>query len=92
MGKMDQMEADIDRLRRQRQGFAQNLPPDVLGHYDFIRSHLKDAAVAPVMDGTCQICHMSLPPQQFIELRRCEELMNCPHCQRIIYWVGYNEP
>lgn len=43
-------------------------------------------AVAPVEKGICRVCHVSLPPQKFIELQKDQALMNCPHCQRFIYW------
>lgn len=82
---LDAMEKDIQKLAKDRKGLAAALPPEVLSQYDFIRSRLSDAAVAPVIGGTCQICHMRLTPQQSIELQRMEVLMNCPNCQRIIY-------
>ncbi len=87
---MEDMERQIAELTKERERYTKELPPQVLSRYNFIRSRLKHAPVAPVIDGTCQICHMSLPPQSFIELRRMEELMTCPSCQRIIYWVGYD--
>jgi len=34
---------------------------------------------------------MNLPPQKFIELQMDQELMTCPHCQRIIYFVPPDE-
>lgn len=89
-GSMEGMQAEIAELTKDRDKLAAKLQPAVLSRYNFIRSRLNDAAVAPVIDGTCQVCHMALPPQQFIELRRMEELMNCPSCQRIIYWVDYD--
>ena len=82
---LETMEKDIKKLTADRKKLASALPPDVLSQYDFIRSRLSDAAVAPVIGGTCQICHMRLTPQQAIELQRMEVLMNCPNCQRIIY-------
>ncbi|MBW2619392.1 MAG: hypothetical protein JRC92_11010 [Deltaproteobacteria bacterium] len=83
-------EADLARLRKERQAYEAAIPPETMSQYDFIRSRLKDAAVAPVIGGICQLCHMRLPPQQFIELRQLKGLMNCPSCQRIIYWAEYD--
>jgi hypothetical protein len=42
-------------------------------------------AVAGVMDAVCQVCRMNIPPQLFIELMRMQNILMCPHCQRIIY-------
>jgi len=83
-------EADLIRLREERQAYEAAIPPETMSQYEFIRSRIKDAAVAPVIGGICQLCHMRLPPQQFIELRQLKGLMNCPSCQRIIYWVEYD--
>lgn len=48
-------------------------------------------AVAPVEKGICRVCHVSLPPQKFIELQKDQALMNCPHCQRFIYWPQHEK-
>ena len=85
---IDKMNSDIKRLTKERTQNAAQIDPDLLGQYEFISKRLNEAAVAPVMDETCQICHMRLPPQQAIELRQMTRVMNCPNCQRIMYWAG----
>lgn len=82
--------ADLARLNKERQAHRQAIPPEIMRQYEFIRSRIRDAAVAPVIGGICQLCHMRLPPQQFIELKQLKNLMNCPSCQRIIYWAEYD--
>jgi uncharacterized protein len=42
-------------------------------------------AVAPVIKGICQGCHMALPPQLNNILARMESIETCPRCQRLIY-------
>jgi hypothetical protein len=42
-------------------------------------------AVAPVVKGTCQGCHVALPPQLNNVLARAETIETCPRCQRLIY-------
>ena len=44
-------------------------------------------AVAPVSDGSCGACNMRLPPQQFNELQRMDQMMSCPSCRRMMYWA-----
>ncbi len=85
---VDKMNSDIERLTKERAENAAKIAPELLGQYEFISKRLNEAAVAPVLDGTCQICHMRLTPQQSIELRQMTRMMNCPNCQRIIYWAG----
>ncbi|MGQ9922163.1 MAG: zinc ribbon domain-containing protein [Desulfobacca sp.] len=84
-------EAKITALQGQRQQIQQDIPPTLLKRYDFIREKRQGLAIAEVRQGVCQACHMNLPPQKFIELQMDLELMTCPHCQRIIYFVPQEE-
>jgi predicted nucleic acid-binding Zn-ribbon protein len=42
-------------------------------------------AVAPVVKGVCQGCHMALPPQLNNILARMESIEMCPRCGRLVY-------
>ena len=42
-------------------------------------------AVAPVVKGVCQGCHMTLPPQLNNILARMESIETCPRCGRLVY-------
>lgn len=42
-------------------------------------------AVAPVIKGVCQGCHMALPPQLNNILARMQSIEMCPRCGRIVY-------
>jgi hypothetical protein len=49
-------------------------------------------AVAPVIKGTCQGCHMALPPQLSNILARMQSIETCPRCGRLIYRKELLEP
>jgi predicted nucleic acid-binding Zn-ribbon protein len=49
-------------------------------------------AVAPVIKGTCQGCHMALPPQLNNILARMESIEMCPRCGRLVYRQELLEP
>ncbi|CAD7771580.1 C4-type zinc ribbon domain protein [Candidatus Methanoperedenaceae archaeon GB37] len=57
----------------------------------FIRKRRNGRAVVSVNDAVCEGCHMHIPPQNYNELLKCDKLMTCPSCQRIIYWKGLLE-
>jgi predicted nucleic acid-binding Zn-ribbon protein len=59
--------------------------------YDSL-STKKGYAVAPVVKGTCQGCHMTLPPQLNNILARLESIEMCPRCGRMIYRQELLEP
>jgi len=52
--------------------------------YDSLASK-KGYAIAPVVKGMCQGCHMKLPPQLNNILARLEGIETCPRCGRMIY-------
>jgi len=80
------LDQDLDDLRRERNRFCGTIEEVLLRRYDFLRRHKGGIAISPVTKGVCRACHMGIPPQQFNELIRCNELMQCPHCGRIMYW------
>ena len=49
-------------------------------------------AVAPVIKGVCQGCHMTLPPQLNNILARMESIETCPRCARLVYRKELLEP
>lgn len=78
-------------LEKQRLGLREGLPPALLKRYEFINRGRNGGAVAEVRRGVCMGCHMNILPQQFIDLQKGEEILQCPHCQRILYWLGEEE-
>ena len=66
---------------------AKTLPPQLYRRYDLIRQK-RGTAISQTNDGTCNSCHMALPPQLFHRLRREPILEQCPSCNRIIYFVA----
>ena len=88
------VEAETAKLREELAGLQKQctklhhgLPPHLLKRYDFIRQRRNGTAIAPVRDGVCMGCNMNILPQQFIDLQKGSEILQCPHCQRILYWV-----
>jgi hypothetical protein len=49
-------------------------------------------AVAPVVKGVCQGCHVALPPQLNNILARMESIETCPRCSRLVYRKELLEP
>lgn len=49
-------------------------------------SKKRGSAVAEVKDATCQLCHLKLRLQMFVELRHNEAIVQCPSCSRILYY------
>jgi uncharacterized protein len=59
--------------------------------YDTL-SQKRGYAVAPVVKGVCQGCHMALPPQLNNILARMISIETCPRCQRLVYRKDMIDP
>lgn len=83
------LKARLDRLESIRQMVRERVKPDLLKKTDFLFTKQAGIAVSAVENGVCNVCHMNIPPQKFIELQRDEDIMQCPHCHRFLYWSGH---
>jgi uncharacterized protein len=76
-------------LHTERAALVKEMSSAVYRRYELSRKARRGIAVSEVIDGRCSVCHMSLRPQFFQELRKGGEVMVCESCQRILY---YNPP
>jgi predicted nucleic acid-binding Zn-ribbon protein len=70
-------------LRRDRAALVGGVDAPMLQRYDRIAARRRPA-VAMADRGKCMGCHVSLPPQILLELRRGGGLHTCGNCQRIL--------
>jgi predicted nucleic acid-binding Zn-ribbon protein len=82
-----ELQAAIEKMAGERAALVSALPPDVLSRFEQVAKKRNGVAVAEAKDGICTICHVRLRPQVFNTVRRNEEIMQCDHCQRILYFV-----
>ncbi len=59
---------------------------NLLRKYDTLRERRNGTAVVNVVDGVCQGCFMSIPPQKYNMLLKGDQMFDCPTCQRIMYY------
>lgn len=83
-GKIDRLEEEIDVDIAAREAIVKGLPATVMRRYGTLREQRRGVAVVEARDGSCLGCNMQLPPQLYNTLFRGEELITCPHCQRML--------
>jgi len=83
--------AEIERDRGRRGELVEAVDGDLRRRYEMIFSRRGGVAVVPVRGGTCQGCHMNVPPQLFNLIQRNEQLILCPNCQRMLFWQPEGE-
>ena len=76
---------EIDRDGAARMEIAQKLDEELRRRYELLFSRRGGMAVVAVRNGTCQGCHMHVPPQLFNQILKGERVLDCPNCQRILF-------
>ena len=85
--------ADRQRLadfQHQREDIGENLDAGLLRLFNEISETSGGQAVAEVRKELCRGCFLSIPPQLYIEVQRCNRLIQCPQCNRILYFKEEN--
>jgi uncharacterized protein len=83
----DELRASVDALKRERAGLIGGLAPDALKVFELVSKRRNGVAMAEAKDGVCTICHVRLRPQVFNTVLKNEAVIQCDHCQRILYFV-----
>ena len=82
--EIDKVQKDIDSDTTRRDVLTKGIPASLVKRYTTLRDQRRGQALAIAKDGYCLGCNMHLPPQLYNNLFKHEELLACPHCQRIL--------
>ncbi|HUJ11746.1 MAG TPA: PTS sugar transporter subunit IIA [Verrucomicrobiae bacterium] len=75
---LTQLEKSIAEIRQQ-------LPPEVSERYDRLQKRYP-LAVIPLAHGSCSRCGLAVPPALVNAVKAGEQLQNCPHCGRFLFF------
>jgi predicted nucleic acid-binding Zn-ribbon protein len=82
--QVNALKAELETATGERNTARASVEKVWLKTYDTL-SAKRGYAVAPVVKGVCQGCHMALPPQLNNILARMESIETCPRCGRLVY-------
>lgn len=68
-----------------RERVTKEIPASLLRRYSMLREQRRGVAVVEARDGSCLGCNMHIPPQMYNNLYKGNEMICCPHCQRVLY-------
>ena len=80
-----EIEKSKGELFVKREELSRNLEQKVLSFYEKIRIWAGNTAVVPVKKQACYGCYMKLNDKTYSEVIKGDEIVNCPHCGRILY-------
>ena len=78
------LQTQLVEARAARDAARTQVEKQWLSIYDSLAAK-RGFAVAPVLKGVCQGCHMALPPQLNNILARMQSIETCPRCGRLVY-------
>jgi uncharacterized protein len=85
--ELDALKTSLDRITRERVELVASLDRQVLTLFEMVSKRRNGVAVAEAREGICTICHVRLRPQVFNTVRRNEQIIQCDHCNRILYFT-----
>jgi hypothetical protein len=88
--KESELAKAVDRDAQVRKELAATIDGGLVRRYEFIFSRRGGTAVVAVRDGTCQGCHMHVPPQLYNQILKGEEVFACPSCHRLLFVLAEN--
>jgi predicted nucleic acid-binding Zn-ribbon protein len=80
------VDAELSQRRAARDAEAAPLPADLLARYDRLRAHHDGVAVARLVGGRCDGCHLTLAQAALERIRNAppDEVVECEECGRLL--------
>ena len=85
--EQSELKTTLDRISGERESLVRALDPKILVMFEQVAKKRGGIAVSEARDGICTICHVRLRPQVFNTVRRNDAIIQCDHCNRILYFV-----
>ena len=75
----------VHELSDHAKGIEAEIQPKHRARFLRLLESKQGTSVSKVIDGSCSLCHFALRPHLQQRVRRCEEIIDCEHCHRILY-------
>ncbi|WP_419769125.1 MAG: zinc ribbon domain-containing protein [Candidatus Marinarcus sp.] len=82
---IEDLNKDRNNVYQERAVLLEQFDNKILTFYEKIRRWAKDKAVVPVRKQACYGCYMKINDKAYADVIKAEEIVNCPHCGRILY-------
>ncbi|MBU0925755.1 hypothetical protein KKG81_12770 [bacterium] len=82
---IEEINKERNVVYQERSELLEKFDNKILTFYEKIKRWAKDSAVVPVKKQACYGCHMKINDKTYAEVIKAEEIVNCPHCGRILY-------
>jgi predicted nucleic acid-binding Zn-ribbon protein len=83
--RKEELRRTIHELAEQVKVIESEVQPKNRSRFLRLLESKRGTAISMVVDGSCSVCHFALRPHLQQRVRRCEEIIDCEHCHRILY-------
>jgi predicted nucleic acid-binding Zn-ribbon protein len=83
--RKDELKQRVHELAVEAKKLEEDLAPKHRGRFMRLLESKRGTALSAVVEDSCSLCHFSLRPHLQQRVRRCEEIITCEHCHRILY-------
>lgn len=86
-----EMERVVVSSREERAALVPQIDRRLLDTFERVLKGRQGVAVTEAIDGHCSLCHVSIRPQVYNAIRRNDSIVQCDHCQRVLYFTGVHQ-
>ena len=83
--RKDEILKEVHGLAMRAKKLEAEIQPKLRAHFLRLLESKHGTAISEVVDESCSLCHLALRPHLQQRVRRCEEIIDCEHCHRILY-------
>jgi uncharacterized protein len=84
--EMSEAEKELLPLKETRAKIVDSLDKEIYNEYMQLLEISNALAVVEAKDEVCTGCNMNIPPQLFVEIKKNEQILNCPQCRRVLFY------
>lgn len=83
--RKDELKDEVHDLAAEAKRLESELRPTNRARFHRLLESKRGTAVAELVEGSCSACHFAVRPHLQQRVRRCQEIITCEYCHRILY-------
>jgi len=83
--RLSELQAKTAQHQAEKDTLVKGVKPQIFRRYEMIRKR-RGSAVSAAIASSCTECHIALPPMLNQQIQQAQEMIQCPSCNRILYY------
>jgi predicted nucleic acid-binding Zn-ribbon protein len=84
---LSEKQKELDKCLKDKKAISSGLDEELLYKFEKIVKNKDGIGIVSIKKNVCMGCNMLLPPQFVNDVRREDNLIFCPNCSRILYYL-----